>query len=169
VVSQVTRARSGLYAAHCLNCLAKRRVNGAACGWCCSMRERIGGNPGSQEWRDNFGRVLDAFLLRLSDLAQLNNITRFVACDEAGEQIPWVWSETEFRNSGRVGTLRDARDFARNMIDQGMYFACAVAQDNSQMWLTAYERPEVAPAWPRNVELSDELRWDGVASETMPD
>jgi hypothetical protein len=129
------------------------------------MRTRLQGRPGSDEWRQGFRIACEAYVLQLEEMARAQNISTFVACDESGKQIPWVWSNNEFRYSGMVGTFAEARGFAENMIGQGMRFACALEGDRARIWLTTYEHPQADPVWPRNIAISGELRWEGVTTE----
>ena len=129
------------------------------------MKIYIEGARGTTEWREHFRAAREQFVAALADVATSQGVTSFVACDEEGEQIPWVWSDAEFRNSGSVGTLEDAVGFARNMIGQGMCFAFGVeGGDRVRMWLTTFEAPVDSPRWPSGVTIAHDDVWAGVES-----
>lgn len=128
------------------------------------MKHFIKAQLGSDDFRQQFAAIRNAFLLRIEEAASLMPSCEFRACDISGEPIAWVWNAEVFQNTGVAGSLVDAKGFAANMINSGMKFAFGTCQHHGKeiIWLTTWEEPEQGPVWPSGVKILKSEAHDGV-------
>ena len=134
------------------------------------MKHFINAQPNSDEFRQKFTAIRNTFLLKMQEAASVLPNCEFRACDIAGEPVAWVWDNDVFKNTGKVGSLADAKNFAGHMIDQGMQFAFATClqDDRSTVWLTTWEEPEVGLNWPSGIEVLESEIHEGVCIDWRP-
>jgi len=131
---------------------------------CGKMKHYIDAQPGSDDFRQQFEAIRNAFLLQIEAVASSMPSCEFRACDVSGEPFAWVWNAEVFRNTGVAGSLPDARKFAANMIDQGMKFAFGTCLHDGKdvIWLTTWEEPEQGPVWPNGIKILKSNVHEGV-------
>lgn len=110
--------------------------------------------------KKSFDNTRESFINSLKIASKGYRNVRFFACDESGVPIKWVWDDETFTHNWEEGTLEDAIQFARHMINSGMYFAfmgCLSGSSDLDIWLTTFENPIKKPTWPSGKEPKFEI------------
>ncbi|MGI2222203.1 hypothetical protein, partial [Shewanella oncorhynchi] len=113
-----------------------------------------------EEFKKRFDNTRESFINSLKTASKGYRNVRFFACDESGVPIKWVWDDETFTHNWEEGTLEDAIQFARHMINSGMYFAfmgCLSGSSDLDIWLTTFENPIKKPTWPSGKEPKFEI------------
>lgn len=125
-----------------------------------SMKNFISKDLDIEEFKKRFDNTRESFINSLKTASKGYRNVRFFACDESGVPIKWVWDDETFTHNWEEGTLEDAIQFARHMINSGMYFAfmgCLSGSSDLDIWLTTFENPIKKPTWPSGKEPKFEI------------
>lgn len=132
------------------------------------MKHIISKDLGIEVFKKRFSEIRETFLDSLRTASNGYKNVRYLACDEDGAPINWVWDDETFTHNKEVGSLEEAIQFANNMIDSGMcfsYMGCLSGSGELEIWLTTFESPIEKPTWPSNKEPLFELTHGGVICE----
>lgn len=132
------------------------------------MKHIISKNIGIEEFKNRFSEIRETFLDSLTAASDGYKNVRYLACDEDGAPINWVWDDETFSHNKEEGSLEEAIKFANNMIDSGMcfsYMGCLAGSGELEVWLTTFESPIEKPTWPSNKAPLFELTHGGVTQE----
>ena len=113
------------------------------------MKHYITGDPGTDEWKEQFKRIRENFISEFEDTITKFPVVTFKAFDqEEGQPVGWVFKMTDSAMLYEPeGSVDDAKTYLRNMIDSGMRVAYSISPD-SVGWLTCWETPAENPEWP---------------------
>lgn len=131
------------------------------------MKHKISKELTLEEFKEAFSKIREEFIgLLVKSVSGYSNV-KFLACNNEGHPISWVWNNDTFTHDKSEGSLEDAKQFVRHMIDQGMKFSFMGTESDYtiEIWLTTWEPGETGPTWPANKTILFEFIHEGVTRE----